>query len=210
MKPIDKPTPLEKITGNIITGSALTVLAVSTGNPLACLLPVLAKSLASGRHNKRIEDALSEIAQQLKKHEEKIKNLTDSQYKIINETILTILHTADEEKINFLKLAIDINIKEETVSVSLAYTISRILRDISAEEIEFLIKNRNYKMIVLEDNSLHVEDDTLYIDPFSKQGVLFSGLVSMGLMVPGIPLMNTRSNYEFSPIVKNILHVIGI
>jgi hypothetical protein len=209
MKHINKPTTLEQVSGNLITKAALTMLAAGSGNAWALLLTPLADSLASGRHNKRIGDALSEIAQELAEHKEKIRNLTDAQYKIINEIILTILQTADEEKIKYLKSAIGANVKEEKVSISLAYTISRILRDISADEIAFLIKNRNYKTIVLGEASSQDENDVLNIDPFSNQGILFSGLVSMGLMVPGIPLMDTRSNYEFSPIVNKILEVIG-
>ena len=207
MSRLDKPTKFELLTGNLIAEAGITALAAYLATPLASLLPVLSKSLASGRHQKRVEKALFEINEMLTKHEKEIRNLTDAQYKIINETILTILQTVEEEKIKYLKSAIENNIIEDKVSMTSAYILSRILRDISVEEILFLINNRNYKMIFLGGQSSH--DDVINIDPHSNQGILFSGLIAMGLMVPGIPIMGTQGNYEFSPIVSKILEVIG-
>lgn len=210
MNDITDPTVLEKLSGSLITQSLLTTLSVSVGSPLAALLPVLSNSLANSRHKKRVEKALLEIIQKLEEHEVKIRNLTDAQYKIINEIILLIFQTVEEEKIKYLKEAINFNIEKENISMSLAYTISRILRDISVEEITFLIKNKNYKKIILVEGGESSNKDILDIDPLSEQGILFSGLVAMGLMIPGVPIMGTQGNYKFSPIANKILEVIGI
>lgn len=80
----DKPSLLEKISGSLVTETALTGLAAYIGTPLAALLPVLNGSLASSRHAKRIENSLCEITEKLQEYEDKIKNISDSKYKLIN------------------------------------------------------------------------------------------------------------------------------
>ena len=54
MNQIDRPSNLEKISGNLLSEIGMTVLATYFGTPLAALLPVLSNSLASGRHKKRV------------------------------------------------------------------------------------------------------------------------------------------------------------
>lgn len=93
MTQLKKPSSLEKVSGSLLTEIGATTLAAYVGTPLAALLPVLSNSIANGRHRKRVEKALSEINQKFKEYEEQINNLTDSQYKIINEAILAILQT---------------------------------------------------------------------------------------------------------------------
>lgn len=208
MNTLDKPSKFELLTGNLITEAGMTTLAAYFATPLAALLPVLSNSLASGRHQKRIEKALSEINKMLTEHEKEIRNLTDAQYKIINETILTILQTVEKEKLKYLKSAIKNSIKEEKVPISLASQISRILRDISVDEILFLVRNSKYSSIVFSKNEVKY-DTALRVDPYGKEGVILSGLVALGLMVPGASTFDNIGRYEFSPLVKKLLVVIS-
>jgi hypothetical protein len=207
MNQIDKPSNLEKVSGSLITEIGMTALATYVGTPLAALLPVLSNSLASGRHKKRVEKALFEINKTLIAHEELIKNLTDAQYKIINEAILAILQATEEEKITYLKSAVENNIEEEHVSISHASQISRILRDISAEELKFLIKYGHYSRIIFNQEPMN--DRELKVETSSNEGIIVSGLISMGLMVPGAATFDDIGRYQFSPLVKMLLTVIG-
>lgn len=209
MTQLEKPSSLEKVSGSLLTEIGATTLAAYVGTPLAALLPVLSNSIANGRHRKRVEKALSEINQKFKEYEEQIDNLTDSQYKIINEAILAILQTTEEEKIKYLKSVIENNIKEEKVSISLASQISRILRDISTEEIIFLVKNSRYSKITFSEKSTNNNDNELSLDPYSKEGVIISGLISLGLMIPAATTFDDIGSYHFSPLVKNLLEVIN-
>jgi len=204
---LEKPSILEKVSGSLVTQAGVTALAAYVGTPLAALLPVLSNSLASGRHTKRVEKALSEINEVLANQVEAIRNLSDSQYKIINEAVLTILQTTQEEKIEYLKSIITNNIKEEKVSIVFALQISRILRDISAEELTFLIQHFKYSRIVFDQEPMN--DQELKVETNSDQGILVSGLISMGLVVPGAATWDNIGRYKFSPLVAKLLGVIG-
>ena len=100
---LEKPSALEKVTGNTGTEMAATLLAAFSGNPVAALLPVLTNALASGRHKQRVEKAVNEIGAVLDEHSDLLRNITDQQYKLINETVLSIFNTVDSDKLEYLK-----------------------------------------------------------------------------------------------------------
>src|SRR5256885_1203182 len=93
-----QPSGVEKVAGNLATEAALTVVAALAGGPLAPLLPVLAKSLAASRQQQRVQQALVDVRQTLEAHEAQIRDLTDEQYKLLNESVLAILNTTQAEK----------------------------------------------------------------------------------------------------------------
>lgn len=92
----------------------------------------------------------------------------------------------------------------------MASQISRILRDISTEEIIFLVKNSRYSKITFSEKSTNNNDNELSLDPYSKEGVIISGLISLGLMIPAATTFDDIGSYHFSPLVKNLLEVINI
>jgi hypothetical protein len=204
----DNPTLLEKLSGNLVAQTVLTGLATYIGSPLAALLPVLSESLASRRHSKRVEKALSEINNMLLAQNEKIKNISDSQYKIINETILTILQTTEDEKIEYLKKIIEKSINEEGIPFTDSSQLSRIIRDISVEEIIFLSKtiSRYSRIVFIEDTTIKSD---LYVEPKSHDSTLAAGLISMGLLVPTKPTIDNIGSYQFSPLAKKMLKILS-
>lgn len=145
---LEKPSLLEKISVSLPAVSTATVLATYVGTPLAALLPVLSQAIASERHNKRVEKALEEIDLVLTQQEQRLKELSDSQYKLINEVILTVLQTTEQEKIEFLKTAIRNTLNQEQMPISTATLISRILRDITVDELLFLRKYSSISRII--------------------------------------------------------------
>ncbi|MCB1647385.1 MAG: hypothetical protein KDI36_18125, partial [Pseudomonadales bacterium] len=60
---VEEESNLEKITGSLAAGASATAVAVfgATVTPLAAFVPFLVRALASGRHSKRLEKAISEI-----------------------------------------------------------------------------------------------------------------------------------------------------
>jgi formiminotetrahydrofolate cyclodeaminase len=206
MSEVEKASMLEKISGNLVTDGALTAIGSLASFPLAPLLPVLSNSLANQRHKQRVENTLNEINETLKKHSEELKDLTDSQFKIINEVVLAILHTTEDKKIKYLKAAVRSNAKSEKVPISYASQVSRILRDISADELKFLIDNSNRSRIVFDDDPMN--DNELSVPKNSDQGALVSGLISMGLIVPATSTWDDVGRYVFSPIVAKVLDAI--
>ena len=55
---MQKKTVLEKVTGNLIVESTLTLAAAVSGVAVAALLPLLTNTLAEGRHKKGFKFAL--------------------------------------------------------------------------------------------------------------------------------------------------------
>jgi c-di-AMP phosphodiesterase-like protein len=207
MTKIEKPSLLEKVSGSLVTESVATALATYVGTPLAALLPVLSKALASERHRKRVEKALEDINQVLVAHEDKLRQLSDSQYKIINEVILTILQTTEQEKIEYLKTAIKNVFNMDKFTISVSTLISRILRDITLEEIVFLLKYSKYSRIIFSGQPMN--DRELRINAHSKEGVIVSGLISLGLMIPGAATFDDIGRYQYSPLVNDIIKIIS-
>jgi len=207
MTKLEKPSFLEKVTDSAVTRSVATALATCIGTPLGALLPVLLQSLAFGRHNQRVEKALEDINQILNRHEDELKQLSDSQFKIINEIILTILQTTEQEKIEYLKIAIKNTLKEDRHNISVATLVSRILRDITLDEIMFLIKNLEYSRIIFSGKPMN--DRELLIDTHSREGIIVSGLISLGLMVPGAATFDDIGRYQYSPLVNEVIGIIN-
>ena len=138
MPSISTPTAVERASGHVATEAVFTLVGALSGSPLAALLPVLANSLASERQQKRVEDALIQIETTLNAHAEALRNLTDSQYKLINEAILALLQTTNAEKIEYLRRAVHNSLViGGGILAQEAVVLARIVRDISADEADF-------------------------------------------------------------------------
>lgn len=207
MAELKKPSLLEQVSGNLVIETVLTSIGALAAFPLAPLLPVLSNSLANRRHKERVEKALTEINEILEKHKGKLRELSDSQFKIINEAILTILQTTEDAKIEYLKDVVCSNVDKETVSLSFASQVSRILRDISAEELRFLIVNSRYSTIVFDLDK--VGGNELKVEANSEQGAIVTGLISMGLIIWASSGWNSVGRYKCSPLVSKVLAAIG-
>ncbi len=198
------PTKLEKSTGSLPVGIASASVAIlgTSITPLAAFVPFLVQSLATGRHAKRVDKALSEINEILKSHEDSINSLTDYQFKIINEVISTIFQTVDDKKISFLKAAINNTLTSDVVGENDVDYLSRIIRNISVDEINFIINNNSYDKIFFSDHE-DIED-ALIIKLGSPEEVIASGLINMGLIYSKESAWDVVK-YEFSPIVEKVL-----
>lgn len=206
MPSISPPTAVERASGHVATEAVFTLVSALSGSPLAALLPVLAKSLASERQQKRVEDALIQIDTTLNEHTEALRNLTDSQYKLINEAILALLQTTSTEKIEYLRRAIHNSlVVGGGILAQEAVVLARIVRDISADEADFLVKHFHYDRIQLASASVGHEQKVLTIAPESQEGLVVTGLVSLGLLSAAEPAWDESGLMRFSPIVAKLL-----
>ncbi len=205
MSLLKPPTPLEKIAGHTGTEAALTLVGALSGSPLAALLPVLSNSLASGRHRQRVENALTQIDATLNEHAELLHNLSDSQYKLINETILALLHTTNREKIEYLQRAVNNSLLVSSILPQEAAVLARIVRDVSADEADFLVKHFHYDRIQLASSSAEHKQKVLTVAPESHDGLVVTGLVSLGLLSAAEPTWDDSGLLRFSPIVTKLL-----
>ena len=186
MKHTSPKTSVERVSGSLATESALTLIAAIAGGPLAPLLPVLAKSLAAGRQQRRVEATLIAIQQTLTEHSEALSRISDEQYKLINEVVLAVLQTTQQEKLDYLRNAIRHSLSVTNFSAHEAVAVSRIIRDISAEEAALLIRLFAYEGIQLVDEKADKDAlSTIFrLSPSSPDATQVTGLLSLGLLLP--------------------------
>jgi hypothetical protein len=176
---------IEKLEGHIVTQSLATL--VGALNPAAAILPVLLSSAANARMQARIDEALKSLQEELTKLEENVAHMSDAQYKIVCEALSHLHRTSDTKKINYLKRAVINGVLDEELSSEKAYIVSRILRDISALEIDFLLTamkhTKIYVMIQNSDGSIPVLDAAAYTVASSIENqMIIAGLLSLGLI----------------------------
>ncbi len=206
MSSLKPPTVFETASGHVATEAALSVVGALSGSPLAALLPVLTKSLASERQQKRVEDALLNIDNTLKTQAEALRNITDEQYKLVNEAILALLQTTSTEKIEYLRRAVHNSLVDgRSILPQESVVLSRIIRDISADEADFLVKNFHYDRIQLATALVEHKMKVLTIAPESRDGIVVTGLVSLGLLSAAEPTWDETGLMRFSPIVAKLL-----
>ena len=205
MPSLKPASPLETVAGSTATEAALTVVGALAGGPIAPLLPVLAKSLASCRQHSRVVAALASIDQTLKDHSSQLAGLTDEQYKLVNETILAVLHTTSEQKLSYLRIAVRNALALNDLLPQESVVLGRVVRDISGEEAAFLLANFEYERVQLAKTSGPHEQRVLTVDPDSRAGLVAVGLISLGLLAPAEPTFDDSGLLRFSSIVAKLM-----
>ena len=206
MKEILKPpTVVEKVSGSAATESSLAMLAVADGGIVSAALPILAKSLASERQRKRFEQAISEIGETLKAHEQIIRDLSDAQYKLIGEVILALAQTTDDEKVRYLKVAVRNSLGEIEIRPQEAVMLGRLLRDISADEASFLVRNFGFERVWFNESPFNGTENIIAVKPSSSEGLVVAGLISLGLLLPAEPTWDDSGLMRFAPLVAKLL-----
>lgn len=208
---------LEKVSGNLGTSIVATLIAASSGTYLAPLLPVLASSLASGRYQKKVTDALSDINSRLHSHSKAIEKLSDEQFRLIGDIVGTILKTANNEKIEILKgaavnSALNPHIEEHEASV-----VARVLRDISVDELKYLACLNGVETInlfgkgnQLDHEGTTIKDGAAFLNTDSYDAELLSGLINLGLIIPDGTGLSASMFYRVSPVVKILIKIIVV
>lgn len=187
---LPRPSALEKASGSLVTEVALTAVGAAAGGVLAPLLPVLAKSLAAERQRERVEATLRAIGAELDRQHELVTELTDGQYQLINEVVLSALQTTQQEKLEFLRAAVRNALHQRDIPQEEAVILSRIIRDISANEASFLLRSFHFDGVALtpmEQPAEPQEDNILHIAPDAPDALYVGGLVALGVLHTGQP-----------------------
>lgn len=200
-----EPSALEKISSSLTVKGAANAVAVlgATVTPLAAFIPFLVDSLASRRQAQRLESMFSELQVLTEQCAEEIKAMTDDQYKVVNEAISAAFYTINQEKIELLKRAVSNALLNPDAVAELSDSLSRVIRDISAAEAAFVVKNFGFEMIVVKDETIEV-GKTLAIKPNSKEEIILSGLINLGLLYSKASRWDTVA-FEWSPIVVKLI-----
>lgn len=210
----DKKTynPVSGVVTATASGAAGGAIGVLVGGPaggivggaVGSLIPALAGIPASKRHSDKVNQAFVEINEKLEQEIESLKNINDEQYKIICETLGSLARTVELEKIEYLKTIVISSVSYSDYFGYESIQLSRIVRDISSQEIRFLIENFKYDSINVyswnntEDvfeNSKEKELEDLRKRTSEKNGLLLlsgseesavvNGLVNLGVLNPG-------------------------
>lgn len=206
MSDVQKPTAVERFAGILPVEAALTAIAAAAGTPLAALLPVLGKSLAAERHKHRVERTLREMSNVLEAQGAQLERLTDQQYKFINEAVLALLHTTSESKMAYLRNVVKNSLRATELHDQEAVFLSRIVRDISADEAQFLISNFEFERLWLSDTDpAENERKTLAVKPLTPEGRIVLGLVTLGLVTTAEPTWDDSGLLRFTPMAGKLI-----
>lgn len=85
-----------------------------------------------------------------------------------------------------------------------AALLSRIIRDISAEEADFLISSFSFQRLQL-GNSSGTEEGVLVIPIGGREELVVSGLISLGLLISAGPTIDDSGLLRFSNAVAKII-----
>jgi hypothetical protein len=204
---------LEKVTGSLPAEAVAAALAVfDPAHPilsLTALLPVLNNSLAHGRAEKRIRETLEDLDARLSTQSDHINRFTDAQYRLTVGIVQTIFETVDEEKLRMLKAAVLNVANSNYLEHFRAQLISRILRDISAAEINFLHKTREYLWYSFAEKP-NVPELTLRLIRGTEDSSLARGLIGLGLIVraPSEGLMSDTGAYVRAPFAPDLMDLV--
>lgn len=200
---------IERIATSLPVNASANAIAAfgATVTPLAAFVPFLVQSLASGRQTARLERMFAELNEIIQEHSDRIRILTDDQYKLISEAIAAAFYTINEQKLELLKDAVKATINSPDVAVSAADALSRVIRDISADEAKFIISNFHHSKVLIDREI--AEDDPnrtsqLIIRPGTTEESLVSGLISLGLLYTKSSSWDAQM-YEWSPLVSKLI-----
>ncbi len=208
-----RPTALERVVGSPGAEAGLTLAATAAASlsPTAALLtplvPVLAKSLAAGRQQKRVEAALREMSAALDSQAAAIQNLSDAQFKLVNETVLAVLSCTQVEKLQYLKRVAHNTVRTPSLTDQEAVALSRVVRDISTEEVKILLSAFKYERIRIGQQDATAEGDgkTLRLTVNTPEAFCVAGLLSLGVLSPGEDSWGGTGSLIFTGIAAKLI-----
>lgn len=203
---IDKPTVLERVSGSPITEAAATLVAGAgvAFTPLAPLLPVLSNCLAARRHQGRVESAIKDISEVLARHEGELQRLTDPQYHLLTEAVSEVFQTVHQEKIVYLQRAIRNSLNIDGLVPQESVVLARFVREISAEEADFVVSNFSFRYIHVSDLPSD-RDDLLRVPRGSRESLIVAGLESIGVLEFALGTAGGGNMLSFSDLTAKLL-----
>lgn len=173
------------------------------GGALGGLIPSLIDIPVSRRQRQRTEIAFQDIEERLTGRIDEIQQPGDEQFKIISESLITISQTLEARKTEYLKSIAVSAVRYSDYSSYDSILLSRIIRDISAEELTFLLKNFAHTSFNIfswydeDDKSEEKLKDLRELrERISQEGGLLilqtepeapvaNGLLNLGVLMPG-------------------------
>lgn len=226
----DRATSVLSATGSLSGGAAGGLVGALIGGPVGgivgggagSLISLLSNIPAARRHRARTEQAQREIADKLSRQEGALEKLNDEQFKIIGECVLALNETVEREKIAYLQQIVDAAVDYGEYRSYESILLSRIIRDISGEEIKFLVENFSYATVNIfswadakdkSDKKLEeleqlrkriAEENGLLLLPSDSKALVANGLLSLGVLVPDQLSLGVHK-YKYSDIAFKLM-----
>lgn len=205
---MNEKSAVEKITSSLATKTGANAVAAfgATITPLAAFIPFLIDALASGRQSQRLEETLQEINSLVKANQEAARNMTDDQYKVVSESISAAFYTVSEKKHEALRTAVKNAVTNNVIVNGVSDALSRLIRDISPAEIDFVVRNFQHEQIALWTEEVGPTENikVQLFEPNSSDEVCISGLINIGLLYPKKSSWDVIC-YEWSPLTAKLL-----
>ncbi|WP_295390697.1 hypothetical protein, partial [uncultured Thiodictyon sp.] len=181
-------------------------LSRTQSDTLKGLVPALEGTLAAQRQQERVRKAIEDIGESLQEYESKLQEISDEQYALLNEIYLAVLQTTSEEKIAFLKIAVKNALEVQDSGAQETIALSRAIRDISAEEVAFLMRTFYFSDISMSPPSeKNAQDRSYHVAPDGPEAIYAAGLVSLGILFPGELVFSGGTTLRFSRITARLL-----
>lgn len=215
---VAKPSVFEKATSSLGTTLAAAatpaaLLALSTESPgvlvvaAAAMIPPLVDSLPAQRQKQRVEQWQKNVTADLELLKAQIQQLTDEQYQLINEVVSAASQTVSAEKLSYLRAAVRNTISMKEVTSQDAVLLGRIVRDISAQEANFVIKHFGYQYVHVS-NTDRGEPQTLSVSRTSADSLSVVGLEALGVLVFGTGTADGGNLLKFSTITAKLINLL--
>lgn len=207
---VSEKSAVEVVTGNVATKATTTAIAVvgATITPLAAFVPFLVDALASGRQARRLQQMFDELTAITNRHSAQLASLTDDQYKVVSEAISAAFYTVSAEKLELLKRAAASAMLDSAAVDGVSDALARLVRDISAAEAAFVIRNFQFELVVISAEDVVGEGlpSSVTIRPGTPDESILSGLINLGLLYPKQSRWDLIA-YEWSPLTAKLIHV---
>lgn len=179
----------------LIAGAAALVTtagtALSMGVPLeltavsVAMLADLMKAIPAQRAANNANEAIRKLRQDMDDHQVQMDRWTDQQHQFVTSMVHTILTTGEAEKLEFLRrAAMNVATNDAVVRVGGAF-LTRTLRDITAQELSYLVSNFGRKILLPEDD-LRPETVAKYAELAEREGMVYAATEDAREIVTGL------------------------
>lgn len=224
MKEVPKATMLEKAAGSRAMSIGMSAAAAATPLILApgpealllagaaALLPALTGSIAGKRFTDRVEITVRGINEELAAHAEKIQNISDETFQLLNDIIVTVCSTTDIGKLDYLRRAAANLVADEDIAATVTTQLGRVVRDISFAEIEFIRHtfSKNWVMITDTEEFFKSNPNGALYKIKSPEAIMIRSLANLGVLVEPMNRSNgdPAITYEFSWLAAKLLALV--